>query len=215
MRLISTETVRVVLGELPDQPDINRLIDTAIELANSPLERLLQTSFRRRSAEDFFYIEIDADQTKSVVPTKLRLSQGFVDGDLAISLKTRDLYDGSFSDGEEYAYSYFTNSENGLITIPKSLYGWISVSYTAGFMDDQAGCSGVYAGVPDWLQTSALVFISAIYTRLVFRKATEGLDEKAQKYSSGSLVDLPAGFAESLSDHIRWYPTAYNSVLTI
>lgn len=210
MKLISTETARIFLGKPSGQPDINLQIGTAVELATVPIERLLLTSFQRRTVLDVFHIDSSSDRAKSAMPTRIKLSLGQVE-QAGFVFSDASLDGDAFSVGDAFSGSHSVDYQKGIIIIPKNLYGWYAVNYTAGFLEEQTECGeSVAAGVPGWLQDATLILTASIYQKLVAKKSTTGMDEKTQKYSAASLAAIPGGFGENLDQYIRWYPTAHD-----
>lgn len=210
MKLISTETARIFLGNKSGQPDINLQIGTAVELATVPLERLLLTSFQRHTVLDVFNVDSSKDRAKSTMPTRLKLSQGMAD-QTGFVFSDASLDDGAFTVGDPFSGSYSVDYQKGIIVIPQNLYGWYQVGYTAGFEEEQIDCGELVAvGVPGWLQDATLTFVASIYRKLVAKKATIGIDEKKQNDLNSSLTAIPSGLGENLDQYIRWYPTAHD-----
>jgi hypothetical protein len=209
MRLISPEVARVVLNE-PEGDDVTRMFTTATELAIAPLEDVIKTPFERATITDVFHVQPGRTPAVTQFPSTLKLSRGFLDLEISVAFKTETITNGEFQAAENYVGDYVVNHIAGTVTVPARLVGWYSVTYTAGFEVDESCAGTVTTVIPDWLQSANLTLVQSIYQKLNARHAVSGLDEKSQKLSQAGLTQFPAGLANGLQRHVRWFPTAYN-----
>lgn len=197
MRLTTAQLVRERIS-FGDIEDANLAIDGALESATVQLEQLLRTEFAKTVRNDVFYVDTSVADASGSKNTKLFLTQGFVLASPALSVVTSPSRSG-LATAPVSVTTFTAQREVGLVSIYEQDLdgGYVSVSYTAGF-DVDSYDSGLYTGVPSWLQQAAVVTaISGLRLNPLFSTEGARLPEKAV---------MDAELSAVLSSHVRYRP---------
>lgn len=155
MRIVRADRLIASMGVSPSVAATANA-ESALEMATSALEALLDTPLSRATRTDFYNIDC---LSRKIYPT-LSLTGGFVD-DASVILKSsaNSLPLKTAADGEVITPNdYIIKNKEGLINLLYSTYcgvSALSVTYTSGFASDIAD-PDVLIGVPTWMENAAI-----------------------------------------------------------
>lgn len=141
---------------LMDVPAANPAIQEAIESAHTRVAGELDTVFERKANTEIFLL----DYTKCgyVVPDgffRLRLKNGFVRGDVAITVEVASNPEFDMADVADPA-KYHLEAERGILYVSELYSGsYVRVTYTSGF-DAGEAC-------PDWLVDGIISYVPVAF----------------------------------------------------
>lgn len=193
MLIIDPSDIRPRLS-LEDRQEINDFLRSAILGATPRLEALLNTSFTKGTAEDFFvlnpaiYEPVDGHFV-------LRLSNGFVRSSPALAASSGESLDGPFST----VSGCVLRASKGFLLVPESNAGkTFKVAYSYGFQNNEE--------VPAWLREVALCYSVKVMS---MAQLNDRKDDLSAVYE---FVDLHS--AEILDRHLRTHTFAIPALCT-
>lgn len=167
MQLIDTKTLRDRLL-LDDKQEINDALKSAIAGASPRLEAILQTTFTKGSAEDYFLLDGDVHSDFNGV-FKLRLSKGFVRAVPALVVSVAETLDGSWT---PIAPVGRMDTEKGFMSVSNAHRGkYVKVTYDFGFASSKE--------VPEWLAEVSVCYAVKV---LSMNQVNDRKDELSKVY---------------------------------
>jgi hypothetical protein len=171
-------------------------VTPALAAVTTSIENRIGSSFRRNTVVDFFDINI---VTLHEAPAfiKLRLSRGFLDETLPVSIRvsTDNSMLADETSGEARTEHFFVDHEKGIITV----YGQfpaharsISVHYTSGY----ATSGTLYKNVPEWVEQGAKALASQ-------RVMTENINFVRSKHNNYDPSHHASAISEILNERTR------------
>ena len=212
---LSDVSTRLALGATVPA-ELSALLLQIMDDTTYVLEQMLGTSFDRTTRADIFYL--DSRREKPFVGNNawLRTKQGFIDSgatfEIRSALTIQELPNPTPDDLSGVQVDYdrgkiILGSSNYIGVVDRKLYPqewdehYVQVDYTAGFTE----LSGVYNGVPNWLQSIALSVTADTY------RTEKGCGKKGS--CTQTCAEKAAKYYARIEDKLRFLPAAYDPMI--
>ncbi|MEJ6846742.1 hypothetical protein V3589_11055 [Sinorhizobium fredii] len=200
MLLASVKGIREQLG-FDDMTDINAAIEMGLHAAEPQLASRLNTSFRRASRNDTFWVKEPGFLEGGHVSTEFRLSRGLLAAPPAVSSTVRDRLVPAVS-GPDLGGAMVYDLERGIARDWQNYYAslYVTFDYQYGF-EAEADNPQAYKldQVPDWLQEAAkLLALVNVSDSPSLSSAGIELDQSVLRQQYDALI----------SQHLRYAPMA-------
>lgn len=167
MQLIDVKTLRDRLL-LDDKQEINDALKSAVAGASPRLEAILQTTFSKGSAEDYFLLD-DAVHSDFNGVFKLRLSRGFVRALPALVVAVAESLEGPW---DTIAPLGRVDAEKGFLGVSNTYRNkYVKVTYDFGFASLKE--------VPEWLAEVSICYAVKV---LSMNQVNDRKDELSKVY---------------------------------
>ncbi|NIP54108.1 MAG: hypothetical protein GWN00_01415 [Aliifodinibius sp.] len=210
MYIVPVQDLLFSLGELGGD-DIEEMLKQALSVTTTFCEDVLPTTLARKTVVDTFqFTDVSLSKVGSFITLKLK--HGFVDVGQPFEIRFASTRTDLGSMDPDDSSNYALNAEQGHVTLFSSyeIGTWCQVTYTSGF-DVDSNNAFATPTVPSWLKDIAMGYATAYYKELEQLNSFLA-DKKGSKLHN---VEPPEITKTLLNHHVRWYPTAFDPVMSI
>lgn len=209
MKILSPEAMRIRLGEM-DVQDIRDLLGSALDTVSPILSQMIASPLEKVTGQKDIFLLDPRKQTRDRRKSVLALSRGFLTDD-SVTITIANTYAYLMEGGEENQTPYYVEREKGLVTLMHELSTpyYVQVEYNAGFEEtnDSKGVP-VLVGCPYWLTEAAFIYGTSLYRELISNK-----DRSEERVNQQIKTDAPTAVMQLIAGRVRWFPTAFDSIV--